>query len=85
MVSRSPAPNSYRWLEWGTETLTPRSRVFDSIGNYVFTGSRVRSSAPPERLGVVEELISPSEVVVRWRGGLDVAVSPDVLVVLDAG
>jgi hypothetical protein len=66
---RHAVANTYRCLEWGELTSSPRSRVFDASGRGVFTGSEVAVSEDPEIVGVVEELLSPSEVRVCWSGG----------------
>lgn len=78
MSPRRTAPGASRWLEWGTATDEPRSRVLDHQGAMLFTGSTVRRAGddaadPPGR---VVELIEPARVVVAWACGAIGATDP---------
>lgn len=64
-------PGTSRWLEWGTATTEPRSRVLDHAGAMIFTGSTVRRAGddPADPSGRVVELIDPDRVIVGWACG----------------
>lgn len=64
-------PGAYRFLEWGTATSDPRSRVFDHVGAMIFTGSTVRRAGSGEDTppGRVVELVDAERVHVAWADG----------------
>lgn len=67
-MQRAVTPGTERWLEWGQDSPEPGSRVRDANGAMVFSSSTVRGRASAHPRGKVVELVSPTEVLVQWKG-----------------
>jgi hypothetical protein len=56
-------------LEWGTSSVEPGSRVFDQLGQMIFTDTEV-AHASTMRPGQVVELLAVDAVLVLWRDAI---------------
>jgi hypothetical protein len=66
-VIRKTPPRAYRALEWG-DRQTGGSVVLDADARQVRTGDFVEHLVAPGKRGEVLELVSRTEVRVRWFG-----------------